>query len=1448
MKRILTIIFSIICVSSLIWFLLMPTLLKVAFNSVLSDISKRYGYSIQLVGADFNMNLFPSVDFSAECIEIINPLNISILKTEELKTRIAVLPLFLGKIVVEDLSLSEVNADLFFNEPFLKNQNVLNRAKSVLYDVKKVFLAKYRVAVASEANAASLSLLGQNFSFTNSKKLRHLVSKTTIQTTSATTEIDADLYIPQKLSVSHPCSYLSVKNLNLSEIVTPFAQKLPSSVVSAEGFTDILVKDGNINIDLKGTKILFNEDFKSMIFPEQFHLGGNFLLSERELALSDLSIQGEKIDIKSNINIKYPFSKRAEIEIVGGVQNTGIEHLVKLLPPLALPDINLCELKKTPLYGNLNGEINVLGKGINPSVSGNVLIDNAYIIAPISNDKKFANAKLRFNGNMLDYDVLVGLGGEEKVSVVGATELYGNKLSKVIIKSSSNVNLAVVKQVLEPISRILHFDVGPLPIMNLQGFGHVDLQVEGNRVNPHIWGKIGSQNASIMLQGLEGILLRNVDADINFKNQDIEFSIKNALVDQNKIDIWGSCNVFGKMNLNVVTKAFSAAKGFDLIKKSPYLRDFALLLKPVENFSGKVDINMILSGVVTDVTNFEIGKDLLVKGSLKLSNFEVKFPDFKLSHINGNLDFDGFKNIKIDTASLVNDSKILVVGNIQDKIAAIKIKSDNLNLKDLLKNSALKGLADNNYVKFECSYGGNIEDIEYDKISLDARVSRSSDNAPIVLNSGNVSIKKGVCNIKNVKGLISENPFDMSAKINNLGEKSQNINANITLKNANLSTINVIREFYLIPKETKNLLRDFDFQTGKTDISLRVVNNKPYTDFELDNVTINYVPLALPLKIINGQIKLKNNQVYLNKINTLADDMPIFFDGQINNIYQNPYYQVYLNSVPKQSFIDKYLNKNTLYPLKIKGDIIYSANLKGVADLYNISANAKIGERSSVYYLGATLGDNENPTIIEFDGDIEKNNSVKINNFEYNKSVLSQNNRSTLINFLKVKGGVKLVNNEPYFQNFIIKTENATDARIFNVIFKKPAIKQGLFTSDLRINGNLSDLKILGDFNIFDINAPLLQTIIKDVSLKFLPKVISITSHGEIFSNEIKLTAEAVNVLKYPLRIKNGNIHFDKLDFNVAMDDFNKLDIKKHKQQDLSNPSLDLTTLIIERLDLTANDVLIKGIAAKNLKTLITLSEKMMLKFSDYSIDLANGHLAGDVIYNLLSNKADLLLNAEAIDANELSIMLFDLPNQIYGDLTGTVNLSCNASNDSTCVSTLAGDTVFKVANGRMPKLGSLEYLLKAGNLFKGGITGLSVNGLIDLITPLKTGEFSNIYGEIKIAEGIAEDIKISTEGKDLSLYMKGRYNLKLSDAEMYVFGLLSKNIKTPLGKVGNMSLNTLLNLIPGVDLEVENQFINDLNKIPGIEFSQKAYRKFMAEIRGDIKGENYVKSFKWIN
>ena len=80
-----------------------------------------------------------------------------------------------------------------------------------------------------------------------------------------------------------------------------------------------------------------------------------------------------------------------------------------------------------------------------------------------------------------------------------------------------------------------------------------------------------------------------------------------------------------------------------------------------------------------------------------------------------------------------------------------------------------------------------------------------------------------------------------------------------------------------------------------------------------------------------------------------------------------------------------------------------------------------------------------------------------------------------------------------------------------------------------------------------------------------------------------------------------------------------------------------------------------------------------------FKFDIANGTLDGNFTYNMMNNYTGLKLNAKQIDANDLSIALFDLPNQIYGDLTGETKLSCDGSNFETCMKTLNGKTSFDV-------------------------------------------------------------------------------------------------------------------------------------------------------------------------
>ncbi len=1431
-----------------IWLVGVPRLAGFVKPYLLSAIEQKIGYTVDENNLYIKTSIMPYIYLCADEIEIRNPFDTPIIQTGALNLKLSLLPFLLGKIHVKSVKVDKCRADIYLDEKIFKDKKSLQFLKKITFDSNLITIKNYIIKFAQKQNADGYKISGKNFYFSNSRNIKNIKFNAQISADNHTSFIDADIYIPKEINKKVPYTRLSIKDFCITPVYKYFYHYLPNDIVSMQGMVNIDAKDGNYNTVFDSIKIAYKNEYKSIIFPKRLVSSGKYVLTENSIDISSAKLKSESISIDGGFKINNYKSKHPDINMEAAVSDTRSDTLIKMLPPLNTPDINLFYMKKYPLYADINGYLSFTGKLPEPDIIGNILVNNGYLIKPIPNDKIKASIKLIFKNKAVFYNILAGAGGGEKVTVAGDTKLYGDKYSNMKIKSTQNINLATAKSIVDPLHQILYFETGPVPIMGINGIGNIDIKVEGNHKNPHVWGRMNFKNAEAEFNDIKGIVFKRLDGVIEFKNQSAEFKLLRGFIDNNPINLYGVCDLFGNLKVNADTKNLNLERAVNVIKSSPMLKDIKRLLPPIEKLSGKTDLNLVISGTVPDVNNIIFNKNIFVNGSLKLKDVTAGVKDIAVSKLNGDIIFKG-TDIELDVKSKLNQSVISLSGTIKNNIADIKAFSNKLNLKYILGSSLFKGLSDDNYISFNASYKGRADKIEYNKIKLTAKAAQSNPNAPVVFTTGNITVKNGTCIVDNVKGTITKNPFVLNTKVTNIGKKNQNINGTIKLNNANLSTINFIREFYLVPEETKELFRKLDFKTGKTNINFEIINNHPFTKILLDNVEITYLPLNMPLKIINGSVELRKDKVFLNKINALADDMPVFIEGNIGNIYKSPLFDIYINSVPKQSFIDKYINKNTMYPLKIKGDIIYSANIKGYLNNYNIAANAKIGEKSSVYYLGATIGDGENQTIIDFDGNIIQNNSIRINNFTYNKSVLSQNNRSNIVNFLKIKGSVKFNNNEPYFNNFVIKTENPTDARIFNIIFKKPNIKQGLFTSDLKINGRLYDLKIVGDFHIFDIDVPLLQTIVKDISLNFLPKSIRLKSKSEIFSNEINFDVEADNSLKPPFRIRSGNIHFNKLDLNAAISDLKKFEINKPKQESVqNNKSLNISDFIIEKLDLTAKDVLIKGVSAKNLKTVISLTDKMLLALNDYSADIASGKLSGDFSYNFFTGKTSLLVNAEEMDANNLSEMLFDLSNQMYGALTGTLNITCNGTNAQICMSTLTGNGTFNVSDGRMPKLGSLEYLLKAGNLLKGGLTDLSINSIIDIITPLKTGEFTDIFGSIKILNGIAEDIKISTKGENLSLYMKGNYNLVTSDAQMYVFGLLSKKIKTPLGAIGNMSLNTLFNLIPGVKLEQDSPFISDINKIPGIELSKDDYRKFIAEIRGDINGENYVKSFKWID
>lgn len=1174
-----------------------------------------------------------------------------------------------------------------------------------------------------------------------------------------------------------------------------------------------------------------------------------------------ISIENSRMDIESyNINLKDEIQNK-NISINGDYFNLDKYNSNKHIKF----SVN-SNLKVHKRYSTINLDVDLklpLKKGFNTNkivFDGTVTNLNLEDFSPYI--KKFSNNKILQTKGILNIETDTKNLNKKTTRITSQMALENlaiitkNELNSVYLKNKTNTS-----SIIEVSKNVL----------NIKKF-----KITSGKINAEISGqinKISSRNPDLNLTiNIDKSRTEDFIALLPAKNHNkLNFNVIALKKYGYYSDIKGKIVLSGKCNKPDVKGEFLSTNGY-IIKPSNVPKATVTL-----KFTGKqVNINVFVPVSATEHVLVEGPIDLYNENRAVLEisstqNVDLQTVESILNPLHEIFYFDlgplpdmqlkGAGNIKLKINGTQKDPHLFGVFNFKNTTGSFN------NIDAYLTNAdgslyfndkttrfvTTKALFDKKPIKVDgkCTLSGDIDyDINTSGQNLDYLIT-------ILKNSPQfASLQKSICTLKHIGGKANIT-LKLKGKATCVKDfiigKTISAIGNIKLTNCNLT-------FSDLDITLKNLSGNVRFKNDNADIDLYSVvdkstfyikgktkGNNLNLKIKLNNQSFSY--MDIPVKIFSGNLELNNNKLFLYKVNALFDTMPVLVDGIISDIFKTPDFNVYFNSKPNQKFIDKYINNHSIYPLKIKGDINYSARIQGIHNNLNAQAEINMDEDSSIYYMGATLGDINNPIRIYLDTNVSKN-IVTVKDFQYDKLISSQNNKEFISPQLNSQGQIYVNKNNVILHNLKVKTQNFTDARIFNMIFKKPMIKQGLFSSNVIINGPLSSPKLIGLVTFTGIDIPLWGTLIKDVSLNFDNNNIDIKSKGEIFSNSITFNTNMENRLTPPYIFNNADIHFGNLDVNEVAKDISNLEIQTDmgKLSD-QNDNSEIADVVIRNGKLKADSVFVKNVFAQNLTSDFSLNEKLVFALDNFNFDIAEGNVRGDFRYNLLNSKTNLSLNADKVNANSIAETLFDLPNQIYGSLTGQVDLTCNGKTHKTCMDTISGKGGFRVVDGRMPKLGSLEYLLKASNLVKSGITGLTINSVVNLLTPLKTGEFENINGNFAINSGVANAIQIFSRGKDLSIFLTGTYNFSTQIADMDVFGRLAKKVTTVLGSVGNASLNSLFNTIPGLNLDESNKatFIESLNKIPGFELNDKTYRIFSAQIYGDINGDNYVKSFKWI-
>lgn len=1450
-------------------------------NFLEQQIQKNVGLKINLVNPKFKMGLLPAIWLKADEVSVIDNDNSEPLKLENTALKLQLLPFLLKHADISVFNANNTNAELSID----KNGNILlgqyslnfkNKSRITLNKIK-INLNKYYITINDNLLGKKIILDGKYFTlddFEKDKKVKFsTASNLIVDGKPSLVKTDIDLKLPlNKINEDQLLINADIENLDLSIF------KIYAKYFSKNKYTDL---KGILNLHAK-TEIT-KDKHKNIIADLNLD---NFGLMKKDIAgssfcngrieiktilntlkngihLESLTLKAPKVNLAANGNITNLNKKFPYLDIQTTINPSRSENFITLLPgeETLLPDFNFYLLKKHIFYSNVMGHINIKGVANNPELFGNVLITDGYLIERIPNTSQGATVKLSMDKQILHLDANVQTDPREEVDVTGDFKLFTNRRSDIHIKSTKNINLLKAYNVVMPLHNIIKFEIGPVPMMKVKGFGNIDLRISGTKVEPHAWGKMNFINTDASFIDIHNLTINGINAQLTFDDRLATFKTSKAFLHGLPVSVEGTSTLSGDMDFTAVTKGQNSEKLLTVINTSPVLAELQEVAEPIKTISGNTDLLLNLTGHMKPGVEPVFNENLFAKGTVEFHNNRAELKDIPtvFTQLSGVVNFVN-EDADFDIETLIEKSKVRFKGTVKNENINATAYSNKFNAGDALRITSrmfpyIPYVKDSESINssFTAFYQAKADKIiHYDKIIMNGKIYNNfGSGKPILVGNGEFNLKNNHLTVSPLKGTYKSNPYNLKVDVTGFLTDKYKINGYASMKNFNLAALNELGPIEEIFPDYKDQLKQFGRFEGKTNIAARVNNNNLRIFSQLNDVSFVYLPKHLRIRIKDGHYLLNNDHLNLSKISAYVGRMPVFVNGKISNIYKNPDANLYINAKPTQEFFDQFFNNKAVYPIKLKGDVNCTAEVNGTQDKLSTKVDLKLDESSSLYYMGATIGDMVSPVNIYTDAVVTPK-SIKINNFKYDKIITSLNNKQNPNTQLTASGYIEQLGENYYkFKNLHITTHNPTDAKIFNIIFKKPLMKQGVFTSDLIINGTSKAPKILGKLDVTSIDMPFFDATIKDIHTNFKKDTVTINSRGSILNNAITLDAVLKNSFPAPILFKDIKLHFIDLNLNKITGSLQEYDADIYKQQ-IATPSqlppIDPSIIRIEKSEVTADNILLKSLEATNFKANLNMGEDSIIHVTDYGFDLAQGKVSGDLKYNLITS--DFIINSHITDANAqiISESLFDLKGQLYGTTTGDLTLSCNGKTQDLCLSTLGGRGNFEVAHGRMPKLGSLEYLLKAANLAKSGLTGLSINSIIDIITPLKTGEFESISGSYELKDGIAHDINVYSKGKDLNLYLTGSYNVTNSNADMKVYGTLSNNITNVLGRLKNASLNTLLNMIPLLNKnEISPELEAQLKKIPNYEVYNNIFRIFAVDIDGDINGINYVKSFKWV-
>lgn len=1479
-KYIFIFIFLVIFAFEVIYLFAVPKFVSCNLNKIINFVENKSGLALSYDKFKFKTKFDLSCSFNIENLNIKTKQNINILTVNQ--TNLAFYPL---KLVFKTFDLKSfyaknLNLNVCRDENGVFNfVNINFKPTDLKLKYNNINLKTYNISFDDKYVKNKIHFNGNDF-LISKHKTKSLKAKIdgNLQVNDKNTDFNIEFSskLPLKKHFFDEKFVLEgyVKNFDTSNLVKYF----PTTPLFVNG--DLLVKTASdSSFNKHKIDILINKfKYQDINLQDKTKIVSDVYFKNENLFFENSIVENNFLKVVADGEIKNAFSNKPDLNLNLKLNEIKLEDLADILPSSysgkeLYPIVNL---KKYKIFGKLNGQLEIKGKTSEPKVYGKLLANDCYVVKSFQDVPK-AKVEAKFNGETFDLNTKVYANKNEFVKIEGTSKLYDDRSGDYKIVSSDNVDLSRAMVSLIPIKKIIGFKLGPLPYMKICGLGNINLHAKGTLDESFLYGKFNFKNTSVEYDSINGTI-KNAYGFLNFNGKDMHFETLKAMINNDSIKVVGDFTIYSDVNLKISSNSLDADVARNLVVSSVGLKQYSHNFELISKLTNKLGIDLSFVGKIDENKGENLIDDLNCHCDIKMKDNDIylKFLNNPICDLNGKIEYKtGEKNkeeLVLNLNGKFNNDKITVKTDVKDSKHPIIIESQNVDLANCLKSFInpymLKqlGIKDSQVkllskvsgkLKICLKYYGNISNFELNKLvgKLEfLNLLKDKNGYPLKITNGEIKLDDNlyVHNLK-ISGLPSSN-IHINGNIHNIFKK-RNVNLSFVAQNFDLSFLNSYKDLNLKVKELDKIFNVYENFKGDCNCNLKIKNDGVFGGLNINNLRFNHSVLKFPIVVNATNINLMKNKIEIKSLTGEVDKTPIFLKSEIHN-FNNPYIRGYFTFKLTDNLVTKAMNSFMVYPIKVKGDINVLTDFVFYDNNLNLHPVLRLNEGADITYMGANIGDED--VLREIRSLLYlSDNKVDLKNIEYIKYVQSQNNKKNPLKMMSLTGTISNYKDykNGYLNNIHIKTEKPLNARLLNIIFKKSIFKEGIFNCDVRLNGKLQDPKIVGYFDILNANMPLYNTKIKTLNMQFKSNnMININSTGSTLNSDFEFDTRIRNNVNSPLKINNLNFHLTNLNLSEAINfisrtansptkSFNTV-LTPNSQNGL-NFKTNFDNLIIENANLNIDNVLIRNEIGKDFHAKVKMDNDGVLKIEKLSIEGLGGNLLGKVDYNLKTNKIDTKLTLSNLDANKSAKFLLEVENQIQGKLNGNLDLITTGETEDERLKNLDGNINFEINDGKLPKLGSLEYLLRAGNIIKRGPLGLTINNIIDLVVPIKTGYFARIKGDLIIKDSQVSDINIYSQGENMSVYVTGNYNYMNMDAKMNVYGKLSPSAVSLLGPIGNASISSLFSII-GKETSYDD---NNLKKIPTLVKNDKMEqcRYFEAVVDGDINASNYVKSFKWL-